>query len=305
MKLLAGSVGRGKRQDAVPGGLYLLDLEAQSVRQCMDWNAPEFDWEGRGRETGLRGFAFDKDTLYCVASDELFAFDADFGLVDSWRNPYLKYCRGLACYEGKLFIASSGFDSVIGFDLATKKFDWALQITSSGPNIGGHPFDPASDDGPIMLAKLDLREIYCDASGMYITCEPGLIRFAGKRIGIAVELPPGSHDARPFRDGVVFNDSLAGKLRYSGRGEGEEDRSMRVPEPASAALTHQEDCDDELAKAGYARGLCVIDDRLVAGGSSPAAVSLYDLAANETLLSVRLLTDARTAIHSLAIWPWD
>ena len=30
------------------------------------------------------------------------------------------------------------------------------------------------------------------------------------------ELPPGTHNARPFRDGVLFNDSDADVLRYSG-----------------------------------------------------------------------------------------
>jgi hypothetical protein len=109
-------------------------------------------------------------------------------------------------------------------------------------------------------------------------------------------LPPGTHDARPFRDGVLFNDSLAGALRYSGRGEGEEDRAMPVPHYYD--VSHRDWCNDALANAGFARGLCQLSETVVAGGSSPAAVSLYDLAANRTLLSVRLSPDARSSIHS-------
>jgi hypothetical protein len=49
----------------------------------------------------------------------------------------------------------------------------------------------------------------------------------------------------------------------------------------------------------------VLSDRLVAGGSSPSTVTLYDLAANETVLSVNLSMDVRNAIHGLEVWPYD
>ena len=105
---------------------------------------------------------------------------------------------------------------------------------------------------------------------------------------MAVELPPGSHDARPYRDGVVFNDSEAGVLRYSGRGEGDEDRALQVPEHAS-----------------FPRGLYQLAETMFASGSSPATLSVHDLAANETLLAVQLTDDERTSIHSIANWPYD
>lgn len=305
MKLLAGSVVRGNHQDDSQGGLYLIDLDARNVQQVVDCNSSEFNWQGRGRERGLRGIAFDGDTIYCTASDELFAFNSDFRIQQSWRNPYLKYCRGIAVYERKLFMVSSGFDSVIGFDLDTQQFDWALQALSRGFQVGAHPFDPLSDDGPIMIPKLDLRDIHCDASGMYITCESGLLKFSGKSINIAVELPPGSHNAQPYRDGVLFNDSMDGSVRYAGRGEGEEDRALPVPRPDDSHVQNRDWCDDELAIAGFARGLCRISDTVVAGGSSPAAITVYDLAANKTLLSIQLMRDARSSIHSLEVWPFD
>ena len=57
-------------------------------------------------------------------------------------------------------------------------------------------------------------------------------------------------------------------------------------------------------RVGFARGLCVLSDRVVAGGASPSTVSLYDLAGNKTLASVRLSTDVRNAIHGLEVWPY-
>lgn len=285
MKLVASSAIRASGADAGSGGLFLIDLESRSVLQPVDLADAKFPWKETGREHGLRGIAFDGDTIYCAASDALYAFNSAFEYQGSWTNRYLRYCRGIAVVERKLFIVSSGYDSIIGFNLDSKEFDWALQIKSRGFAVGAHPYDPNGDDGPIMMAKLDLREIYCDGSGMYITSEMGLIRFSGKEINVAVELPPGSHDARPFRDGILFNDSEAGKLRYSGRGEGEEDRSMLA--------------------GGFTRGLCVLDGAVVAGGSSPATISIYDLAANKQLMSVQTSDDEHAAIHAIALWPFE
>ena len=50
-------------------------------------------------------------------------------------------------------------------------------------------------------------------------------------------------------------------------------------------------------------GLCVIDDRFIAGGSSPSTVTLYDLKANEIVASVNITMDIRNAIHGLTVWP--
>jgi hypothetical protein len=303
VKLLASVVVRGDHQDPDHGGLYRVDLATQSVDRVIRLDDAAVDWSGRGRELGFRGIACDAERIYCMAGDELFAYAPDFELLGSWRNPYLKFCRGVAIFERKLYIASAGFDSIIAFDLDAHHFDWALQVLTQGFATGAHPFDPRSDDGPVVPGKLDLRDIFCDATGMYVTAERGLIRFSGKAITTAAELPPASHDARPFRDGLLFNDSLGGALRYTGRGEGEEDRALPVPQYYD--VLHRDRCNDALADAGFARGLHLLSDSVVAGGSSPAAISVHDLAANRTLLTVRLSPDACSSIHSISAWPFD
>jgi len=59
-----------------------------------------------------------------------------------------------------------------------------------------------------------------------------------------------------------------------------------------------------LARQGFARGLAVVSDSLVAGGSSPSTVTLYDLASNQRVMSVNLTMDVRNAIHGLEVWPF-
>ncbi len=70
-------------------------------------------------------------------------------------------------------------------------------------------------------------------------------------------------------------------------------------------LTFRDADTSGIARQGFARGLCVLNDTLVAGGSSPSTVTVYDLRANELLLSVNLTRDIRNAIHGLAVWPFD
>jgi hypothetical protein len=131
----------------------------------------------------------------------------------------------------------------------------------------------------------------------------GMLLFNGREVQMAVELPPGARDSRPFRDGVLFNDAAAGLLRYAGR-DSREDRAFRVPEHPPEALLHSDAVQRGIARPGFAHGLAVLSDALVAAGSSPSTVSVYDLAGNQRLLSVNLTMDVRSAIHGLAVWPY-
>ena len=277
------------------------------MNQVVDWNAAKIDWRGHGGDRGLRGIAFDGDRIYVAASDQLLAYSADFQLLDSWRNPYLKYCHEIAVYERRLFIASTGFDSILAFDLDNRRFDWAMHVLSEGLRFRAAHFDPDSDDGPIMLNKLHINNVHCSEKGMHIGTAnaAGMLHFNGKAINVSAELPSGTHNARPFRDGVLFNDTQDDVLRYSGRGEGEEDRAMAIPRYDPTQLQNADSDDGDIARPGFARGLCVLSDQVVVGGSSPATVTIYDLAANQTLMSVALTMDVRNAIHGLEVWPYD
>jgi hypothetical protein len=78
-----------------------------------------------------------------------------------------------------------------------------------------------------------------------------------------------------------------------------------VPRYPEADLLNKGLDQTSVARQGFARGLCVISPSVVAGGSSPSTISVYDLAANTRLLSVNLSMDVRNAIHGLAVWPYD
>jgi hypothetical protein len=101
---------------------------------------------------------------------------------------------------------------------------------------------------------------------------------------------------------VLFNDTAADRVRLVLPGR---EISFAVPRIADAELTHTDMDDSRIARAGFGRGLCVIDDSLVAAGSSPSTIALHDLTLARTRSVVTLSHDIRNAIHGLEVWPFD
>ena len=305
VKLITTSVVRGSEQGESHGGVYIIDVEKQDVRQVMDWNTTDIDWQGRGWDRGLRGIAIDGETVYIVASDELFAYTPDFKLIGSWRNPYLKHAHEISIYERSLYISSTGYDSILAFELDEKRFFLGLHIDLDRFSFKGSIYDPMGDEGPLLLNKLHLNNVHANENGMYISGmkSGGMLHFNGEAVNMSITLPEGTHNARPYRDGVLFNDSKADAVRYASR-SGEEDRALKVPTYDRADIENKGIEDARIARQGFGRGLCQINDRIVAAGSSPSTVSLHDLQDSKTLLSVNLSMDIRNAIHGLEVWPF-
>lgn len=302
--LIASSVVRGSRQGESHGGIYLIDLDNERVAQPVDWNTADIDWQGRGWDRGLRGIAFDGDKIYVAASDELFVYDRDFSNVASYRSPHLKHCHEIFRYKRRLYLTSTGFDAVLGFDLDEFRFSWGLRIVRVGDGFSGTPFLPGAVDGPPPSNELHINNVHCTTKGLFVSGmrTGGLLRFSGKRIEKVVDLPPGCHNAQPWRGGVLFNDTSADLVRYISR---DRQRVFKVPRYDPALLTHTDFDDSRTARQAFGRGLCDIGDGVVAVGSSPSTITLHDFESMQTLLSINLTMDVRNAIHGLEVWPFE
>ncbi len=305
-KFVATSVVRGSRKGESHGGVFLVDFENQDVAQPLDWDTSEIDFEGRGGDRGLRGIAFGDDDILIAASDELFRFDRSFKIKTSNKNRYLKHCHEICRFEQTIFLTSTGFDSLLAYDLGKKKFVWGFHLQWQYAQWAGHTFHPLSDMGPKPVNNFHINAVHVDSTGIYLSGlrTKALLHIDGKmEVSEVCSLPAGAHNARPYRDGLLFNDTEDDCLRYAGR-DGE-DIAFKIATYDEADIEFAGFDESNIARQGFGRGLCPVGDRFVAGGSSPSTVSLYDFESKQTVGSVNLSMDIRNAIHGLEVWPYN
>ena len=302
--LIATSVIRGSRQGDSHGGVYLVDLEQRRAKQAIDWNAADIDWQGRGWDRGLRGIAFDDERVFIAASDELFVYTPEFEQVASYRSPYLKHCHEIFRYKRRLFLTSTGFDSILGFDLDENRFSMGLYVASADDQLRATLYDPNDSRGPAPGNELHLNNVYCDSRGMFISGlrTESLLVYDGRTVKRLAPVPRGAHNAHPYKDGILFNDSEADAVRFLAP---DKERIFRIPRYPDKELLHTDLDDARIARQAFARGLCQIDDHVIATGSSPSTITLHDLDSMQTTLSINLTMDVRNAIHGLEVWPYS
>lgn len=306
--LIATSVVRGSQQGESHGGVYLLNFASQQVRQVVDWNTGEIDFSGRGWDRGLRGIAFHAGEIYIAASDELFVFDQNFKIARSFRCRFLKHCHEIVRYRQHLYLTSTAYDSILGFDLDRQQFFWALHLSQDEQGVfSGNPYDPNNADGvgPAAQNLLHLNNVHADKRGIWVSGlnTGGMIRIgdhnATRKL---VDLPSGIHNAQPLAAGVLFNDTADNSVRLV-RTDGS---AIRLPVPMYGPdeLTQTQWGDDRVARQGFGRGLCVVNEDFIAAGSSPSTVTLWHLPTAHAVNRVNFSTDIRNAIHGLEVWPY-
>ncbi len=305
-KLLATSVVRGTRRGNSHGGAYIVDFEKQEVDQHIDWSTGEVDVGGRGGDRGLRGIAFNGDDIYIAASDELCRYDRSFKLKTSNIGHYLKDCHEICQFEQTIFLTSPGFDSLLAFDTDKKAYIWGYHLLRQYDRWSGHTFDPRSDMGPTPVNEYHINMVHVDSTGIYFSGlrTNALLHLNDKmEVSVVCSLPAGAHNARPYRDGVLFNDTESDCVRFAGH-DGQYLAFKTVTyDKGDIDFSGIDDVDG--MRQGFGRGLCPIGDRFVAGGSSPSTVSLYDFETQQVVGSVNLTMDIRNAIHGLEPWPFD
>jgi hypothetical protein len=305
MSIIAATfVIRGVRPGASHGGIYLVDPAGQRGAHVLDWTRPAIDWSGHGGGRGLRGLATHGKRVFVAGADELFEFTPGFDIVNVHASPYLRDAQAVACFESRVYVVSAAHDAVLALDIESGRFAWGLQIADDENGLRGAPFDPRSETGPTTAGRLRLNSLHCDPRGLFISGSrsQGLLHFDGRRIVRLVTLPEGIHDARPWRDGVLFNDTEAEAVRFL---TPQANRVFEVPRYPEAELAPGSYEDTAVARQAYARGLCVLGDGVIAAASSPLTLSLHDLDSMKTTLRINLSTDVRQSVHTLAPWPFE
>lgn len=303
--LIATSVVRGSQKGQSHGGVYVIDFQNQQVTQPIDWNSGDIDFSGRGWDRGLRGIEFTEDAVWIAASDELFCYTPDFKLIASYRNDYLKHCHEISRRDHLLFLTSTGYDSLLVFNVLTREFIWGLYITKNGQQWVGQRFDPLARGGPPFANNYHVNMVYVSEDGIFFSgLNTGALLHIDSEMAVSVvcSLPNGCHNAQPFKEGVILNDTRNNLVRYVPRsGAGFSQKIMMYPEQE---LDFAGVDSSQVARQGFARGLCVMTEKTIAVGSSPSTITLYDVETSRRLTAVNLTMDIRNAIHGLEVWPF-
>jgi hypothetical protein len=292
---------RGSHLGESHGGLFLVDLDRGSVTLKLDWNRADIDFSGRGGDRGLRGIAFYGEHILVAANAHLLILDRDFRLIDSFTNPFLRHCHEICVAQDRVFLTATGFDSILSFDLRSKRFVHGWHVSVQRDALSIRSYDPTGTAGPPEGHRLHLNSVSATAGGLYFSGlhTPGLLHSDGKALRLAAPLPPGTHNAQVLGDGILYNDTVGDRVCYRGGGAVVE---LPVPDFPAGQIINLERFASTVARPRFARGLCVVGQGLVAGGSSPSTISLYDIAGRARILDLNLSMDVRNAIHGLAIW---
>lgn len=304
-KVIATSVVRGAHQNESHGGVYLVDMHSGKVDQMVDWNHCNIDWSGRGWDRGLRGIAFHGERIYIAASDELYCFDRQFKVVASFRSPYLRHAHEIVRHEDQLLVTSTGFDSLLRFDLNRQIFDRGWYLDQASGQAVVRLFDPQQSPGPPPGNALHLNHVHQDATGIYLSGRklPYLLRLNKGSVQRYAQIPLGTHNVLPYGDGgVLYQDTGSDMVVLQ---KGEVFASVDVPRYPEQLLENRDLGDDRLARQGFGRGLCVYQDDIIFAGSSPSTITAIDLRAAAAIKSVNITMDIRNAIHGLEVWPFD
>lgn len=299
------------------GGAWLIDLESGDAEKVLSWDDGTIDFEGRGGMRGLRGIAFHNGEIYIAAHDELFVFDQKFNKLRSFPCPNLTQTHEICSDGSTLYLTSTKRDSIIEFDLAEQKFTRARLLIGQRQQVRGkrgpvvqmvfrtREFDPFMDDGPPPHDLYHINNVWCEGGRVYI---------GGVRLTQILELkddgsvvpyapvPEWTHNARPFRMGCLYNSTEQDAVVWADR-KGKALVSMKVPHHPEGQLVNA-NLPRDIARQGFARGLCVSESGLVIAGSSPSTIAVHDLIARKTIKRVTVTMDVRHAPHGLEIWPF-
>jgi hypothetical protein len=321
-RVIASTVVRSSHQGESHGGVYIVDLETESVEQVIDYDDSSISWEGRGGPRGLRGIALYGDEVYLAASDEIFVYSKDFRFTRSIRSKYLEHCHETYAVGDTLYITSTGRDSVIEYDLRTRSLVRGYYIAFRGltrylnmrrfrgeRSLGNPPvprlriFDPNSDEGPTSSNTGHFNSVFYENGILFVagTRCAHLLAINDSKLSSYARIPYGTHNTRPFREGILMNDTRNDRISYLDRRG--EDLSFPIKRYDERELLYSHLPQDN-ARQAFGRGLCLLGEGLIAGGSSPATVSVYDLSASRVLKTINLTRDVRNAVHGLEVWPF-
>ena len=305
MKVLASSVIRSSVKGEIHGGLYLVDLKRGHVSQVLKRDNINIDWSGRGGERGLRGIEFYGDTIILTDHDKILLYDINFNLQGKYTNQYFGGCHEISRYGKKLYVTSTKRNSILTFDLEKKEFDLGFWIRSDSTDICN--FNPHRKLGPIHNDVDHINSVHACEDSFYLSGlgNDKIWKVGDRWMRVYCRIEKETHNARPYKNGVIYVNTGERQVAYRPDIYKKRTYSIKIPRFRQDKMINT-DLPERIAREGWGRGLCVVDKEndILASGSSPATITLYDMKKENILNRVTISRDKRNAIHGLEVWPY-
>ncbi len=341
-KVICSTVVRCAQRGESHGKIYLVDLNTDKFQEVLDWKEDSISWKERGYDRGLRGIAINSDLIYVASSEKILVFDKNFSLLETIKGNYLKACHEIFIEGNILYITSTRFNSILEYDLNSKSFikgyhlkpgkflrlilkierkfietitnkflknkieDIFKFITSKPKNSKPKliSFDPTTEKGPTQLDVHHINSVWKENESIYISGTHTINCYYIKENKLACfsRGSLGNHNIRPYKNGVLMCDTKANLITYKDT-NGKIIESFKIIKYNNEELINSS-LPDGYARQRFARGLCVDQNDIIVGGSSPATISVYQFRNQNAIKAIRLSRDVRNSIHGLEIWPY-
>lgn len=341
-KVICNTVVRYSQRGESHGKIYLVDLDTGKFQEVIDWKDDSISWKERGYDRGLRGITINNNLIYIASFDKILVFDKTFSILETIKGNYLKAIHEIFIEENILYITSTRFNSILEYDLRSKSFikgyylkasnllrlilkierkfientknkflkniiHGVFKIISSKPkNIKPKliSFDPTIEKGPKQLDVHHINSVWKKNELIYISGTHTIICYYIKKNKLVCfsRGSLGNHNLRPYKNGVLLCDTNANLITYKDT-NGKILESFKIIKHDSEELTNSS-LPVGYARQRFARGLCVYQNHIIIGGSSPATISVYQFKSQKAIKVIRLSSDVRNAIHGLEIWPY-
>lgn len=276
--IYATTVVRHAQPGDTHGGLFQLDFDAGEARCLFAWDDPDFDFQGRGGDRGLRGFVFKDGRFYVAAAGRILVLTPEGELEREIRHPLLGLLHDMMETPAGFVVVSTRYDSLLWFNIEADAFTCGLHLDTSGRMVS---FNPATQAPPANnvwhLNSVDRRHV----SGLRL---PGAVTFDGE----ITPTPYGTHNVKQTKHGLIYCDTAHDQLHVEG---------VDFPVPDAVPVI----CAGE-ARSRFMRGLLRAENALYVG-LSPARVYEFDLGTKTWGRSVVISENYRCAVQSIGYGP--
>ena len=318
-KILSTSVIRAAECGDSHGGLYLIDLENETQQLVLDWKDESIDFEGRGGERGLRGVVCYNDYVYLASNSAILKLNLKFEILDQYTNEYLENIHEINIQGDELLVTSTGFDSLLWFDLKSEKFKSALLFRKEPPptsilkRLRNKLLPKArfvskfyNPNEPNQVDKKDsthINSVFTDKENIYFSGTSLNNLYQLYKIGKVkpfYPIPFKTHNGRFSKYYIYFNNTPTNIVK---RVNPVTNDILEYQIPDIIDVEYRINS-DQIAKRSFNRGMLFHDEYLIVG-SSPSNITVFNIHSGKLIKQIQLSNDIKNAIHGIALYPFD